>query len=142
MASSVRPKVVIDTNVLFEGLTQQGGASGYLIEAWLSDLLETRVSNALAYEYTDVLSRKLSENRWKALQPVVGTLLRKAQFVVVYFSWRPISPDQADDHVIDCAMNAGAAVITSNVRHFRNAQQSLGLEVLTPLELVIRLANP
>lgn len=141
MVSSVRPKVVIDTNVLFEGLTQQGGASGYLIEAWLSDLLETRVSNALAYEYTDVLSRKLSENRWKALQPVVGTLLRKAQFVAVYFSWRPISPDQADDHVIDCAMNAGAAVITSNVRHFRNAQHSLGLEVLTPLELVIRLAN-
>lgn len=141
MVSSVRPKVVIDTNVLFEGLTQRDGASGYLIEAWLGDLLDTRVSNGLAYEYTDVLSRKLSENRWEALQPVVGTLLGKAQFVVVYFSWRPISPDQADDHVIDCAMNAGAAVVTSNVRHFRNAQRSLGLEVLTPLELVMRLAN-
>ena len=71
MASGARPKVVIDTNVLFEGITRQGGASGYLIEAWLAELLDVRVSNALAYEYADVLSRKLSEKRWKALQPVV-----------------------------------------------------------------------
>ena len=141
MASGARPKVVIDTNVLFEGVTQQGGAPGYLIEAWLAELLDVRVSNALAYEYVDVLSRKLSEKRWKAVQPVVGVLLSKAQFVTVYFSWRPISPDPADDHIIDCAMNAGAAVITSNLKHFRTAQRSLGLEVFTPQAVVIRLAN-
>jgi predicted nucleic acid-binding protein len=122
-------------------LTLQGGASGYVVEAWLAELLDARVSNALAYEYIDVLSHKLSESRWKKLRPVVGTLLRNAQFVVVYYSWRPMSPDQADDHVIDCAMNAGAAVITSNVRHFRTAQQSLGLVVSTPLELAIQLAS-
>lgn len=136
-----RPRVVIDTSVLFEGLTQQGGASGYVVEAWLADLLDTRVSNALAYEYIDVLSHKLSEHRWQTVRPIVGTLLRKTQFVAVYFSWRPISPDQADDHVIDCAMNAGAAVITSNIRHFRTARQSLGLEVLTPLELATQIGN-
>lgn len=136
-----RPRVVIDTNVLFEGLTQQGGASGYVVQAWLADLLDARVSNALAYETIDVLSHKLSEHRWQTMRPILGTLLRKAQFVVVYYSWRPISPDHADDHVIDCAMNAGAAVITSNVRHFRTARQSLGLEVLMPVELVTQLAN-
>jgi hypothetical protein len=30
------------------------------------------VSNALTYEYLDVLSRKLSAARWLRLQPVVG----------------------------------------------------------------------
>jgi len=79
---------------------------------------------------------------WTTLQPVVGALLRKAEFVVVHYSWRPISPDEADDHVIDCAMNVGAVVITANVRHFRAAQRSLGLVVLTPLELITRLASP
>lgn len=62
MTAIRRPWVVIDTNVLFEGLTKQGGVSGY--------------------------------------------------------------------------------VITANVRHFRAAQRSLGLVVLTPLELITRLASP
>nr|WP_206754468.1 hypothetical protein [Pseudanabaena cinerea] len=32
--------IVIDTNVLFEGLTKQGGAAGLIIDAWLARLLE------------------------------------------------------------------------------------------------------
>jgi len=135
------PKVVIDTNVLFEGLTKRGGAPGYIIEAWLADLLAIHVSDALAYEYVDVLSRKLSEKRWNALRPVVGRLLNQARFVTVFFSWRPVSPDEGDDKVIDCAMNAGALVVTANVRHFQTAIEALGLEVVTPLELVLRLAE-
>lgn len=42
--------VVIDTNVVFEGLTKQGGAAGLVIDAWLAGLLEVCVSNPLAYE--------------------------------------------------------------------------------------------
>ena len=141
MPSVERIQAVIDTNVLFEGLTRQGGAAGYVIEAWLASQLAVQVSDALAYEYVDVLSRKLSEKRWKMLRPVLGRLLSQAQFVTIYFSWRPISPDKADDKVIDCAMNAAAAIVTSNLRHFQTARELLGLEVLTPLELVLRLAE-
>jgi predicted nucleic acid-binding protein len=53
-------RVVIDTNVVFEGLTKQGGASGLIIDAWLAGLIVVCVSNTLAYEYDDVLSRKLA----------------------------------------------------------------------------------
>jgi hypothetical protein len=38
-------------------------------------------------------------------------------------------------------MNAGAIVITSNIRDFQRAKQSLGLQVMTPVELVIKLAS-
>jgi putative PIN family toxin of toxin-antitoxin system len=140
MLVASRPKVVVDTNVLFEGLTTQGGAPSLVVDAWLAGLLVAHVSNALAYEYLDVLSHKLSEKRWRVLAPVLGALLKQAEFVTVYFTWRPISPDQADDHVIDCAMNAGAAVITSNVKHFRDAMESLGLQVVTPVEWATRMA--
>lgn len=136
-----RPRVTIDTNVVFEGLTRQGGAAGLIIEAWLADLLDVRVSDALAYEYVDVLSRMLSENRWRSVRPVLGVLLEKATFVTLHYVWRPASPDPADDHVIDCAMNAGAVVVTYNRKDFRNAEKSLGLRVLTPVELVIRLSG-
>jgi predicted nucleic acid-binding protein len=134
-------RVVIDTNVLFEGLTRQGGATGLIVDAWLSGLLEVYVSNALAYEYIDVLSRKLSDSRWSKLQPVLGTLLKTAHFTPIYYSWRSISPDAGDDLVVDCAMNAGAIVITANLKDFRQAEESLGLQVMTPIELVIYLAK-
>jgi predicted nucleic acid-binding protein len=134
-------RVVIDTNVLFEGLTRQGGATGLIVDAWLSGLLEVYVSNALAYEYIDVLSRKLSDSRWSKLQLVLGTLLKTAHFTPIYYSWRPISPDAGDDLVVDCAMNAGAIVITANLKDFRQAEESLGLQVMTPIELIIYLAK-
>jgi predicted nucleic acid-binding protein len=133
--------IVIDTNVLFEGLTKQGSAAGLIIDAWLTGLLEVCVSNALAYEYEDVLSRKISKPRWQKLQPVLATLLSQSRFTIIYYSWRPASPDAGDDLVIDCAMNAGATVITSNLRDFQNAKESLGLQVMPPSQLVIKLAS-
>jgi hypothetical protein len=38
-------------------------------------------------------------------------------------------------------MNAGATVVTSNVRDFQTAKRELGLQVITPVEFVIQLAN-
>ncbi|CBN56212.1 MULTISPECIES: PIN domain-containing protein [Kamptonema] len=141
MSTAPLLRVVIDTNVVFEGLTKQGGAAGLVIDAWLGGLLEVCVSNPLAYEYEDVLSHKLSQTRWQKLQPVLGELLAHAQFIVVYYSWRPTSPDPGDDFLIDCTMNAGAIAVTSNIRDFQRAKESLNLQVITPVELVIKLAS-
>jgi predicted nucleic acid-binding protein len=141
MLSSASLRIVVDTNVVFEGLTKQGGASGLMVDAWLTGLMVVCVSNALAYEYSDVLSRKLSEERWSRLKPVLGQLLSIAQYTNIYFSWRPTSPDAGDDLVIDCAMNAGAIVVTSNIRDFQSAKKSLGLRVLTPVQFVEALAS-
>jgi predicted nucleic acid-binding protein len=141
MSSLPLLRIVVDTNVLFEGLTKQGGASGLIIDAWLAGLIVVCVSNALAYEYEDVLSRKLSEVRWSKLRPSLRKLLSIVQYTSIYFSWRPMSPDAGDDLVIDCAMNAGAIVVTSNIRDFRSAKESLGLQVLTPVQFVSLLVS-
>jgi predicted nucleic acid-binding protein len=140
MSISTPLRVVVDTNVVFEGLTYRGNAAGLIIEAWLANLFQPCVSNALAYEYVDVLSRKLSPERWQKLQPVLGKLLSISQFTPIYYSWRPTSPDPGDDFLVDCAMNADAAIVTSNLKDLKIAQTSLGLLVLTPTELVIQLA--
>lgn len=141
MLGSASLRRVVDTNVVFEGLTKQGGASGLIVDAWLAGLMVVCVSNALAYEYSDVLSRKLSEERWNKLKPVLGQLLSIARYTNIYFSWRPTSPDTGDDLVIDCAMNAGAILVTSNIRDFQSAKELLGLRVLTPVQLVEVLAS-
>ena len=112
-----------------------------IIDAWRGSLFVACVSNALAYEYIDVLARMLSPVRWQQLQPVVEILLTQARFVPIFFSWRPMSPDPGDDHVIDCAMNASVPVVTANVQDFRQAERSLGLVVLPPVDFVTRLSQ-
>jgi predicted nucleic acid-binding protein len=39
MPDSPLLRIVVDTNVVFEGLTQQGGAAGLIIDAWLAGLM-------------------------------------------------------------------------------------------------------
>jgi putative PIN family toxin of toxin-antitoxin system len=136
-----RYRVVLDTNVIFEGLTKKRGTCGLLVDAWLAGLIQVCVSDALAYEYKDVLSRKLTPVKWQKAQTALKTLLLKASFISVHYTWRPASPDPGDDSVIDCAMNANALLITANVKDFRRAQAELGLVVMTPLEFVMMLAE-
>jgi len=133
-------RATIDTNVVFEGLTQQGGAPGMIIDVWAAGLFRACVSNALSYEYEDVLSRKLSDIRWRRIKPALGALLDKSEFVTVYYTWRPASPDPGDDHLIDCALNSGGMIVTSNIRDFREAEKSLGLTVMTPAGFVTFMA--
>lgn len=85
------------------------------------------------------LSRKLKPERWGLVKPLLRALLERARPVVVHFSWRPSSPDPGDEHVIDGAMNAGALVVTLNVRDFKRAQDQLGLPVVTPVDFLKRL---
>lgn len=84
MVSSL-PRVLVDTNVLFEGLTKQGGAAGLIVDAWLTGWIVVCVSNARACEYEDVLSRKLSAVRWQEIPQVLALLIEEVQFIDIYF---------------------------------------------------------
>lgn len=135
------PRVVIDTNVVFTGLTQRGGAAGLIVSAWQSGLFVPFASDALLYEYVDVLSRKLSPVRWSVIEPLLVDLVARVEIVTLFFKWRPRSPDPGDDLVIDCAMNATATVVTSNVRDYRLAVAELGLTVMLPVVFANLLAR-
>lgn len=135
-------KAVIDTNVLFAGLTNGDAASDLVIEAWRASLFQPCVSTALALEYESTLSKKLSAQRWGQTQPVLRTLLNAAVFVQIDFTWRPASSDPGDDFVIDCALNANAAIVTQNKRDFRLAQRELGLQVMSAVDLIKLLIGP
>jgi len=137
----VRLRAVIDTNVVFEGLTRRGGAPGAIMDAWAAGLFQPCISDATAYEYADVLSRKLTPARWESTQPNLDALLEQADLVVIHFCWRPNSQDPGDEHIIDCAMNARAAVVTSNVRDFSLARTNLELPVLEPVEFLTLLTE-
>ncbi len=129
-------RIVVDTNIVFEGLTKKGTASDLIITVWLAGLLNVYASNSLVYEYESTLSNKLSPSRWQQTKPILRRMISYIQFVPIYYSWRPLSPDPGDEHIIDCALNANAIVITANLRDFRIAQEEVGLSVMSPSEFI------
>jgi predicted nucleic acid-binding protein len=130
---------VIDTNILFAGLTDGDVASDLVVEAWRATLFRPCVSTALALEYESTLSKKLAAQRWEQMQPILSTLLDAAVFVHINFTWRPASSDPGDDFVIDCALNANAMIVTQNKRDFRLARRELGLQVMSADDFVALL---
>ena len=131
-------RVVVDTNVLFEGLTRKGDA-GRVVDLWVAGRIVPCVSTALALEYEAVLTRGRSGVGQQKIRRALQALLSRAEFVPVSYTYRPQSPDPGDDHVIDCVMNGRAALVTSNVRDFRAPAEALGFTVLTPHDLLARV---
>ncbi len=133
-------KAVIDTNVLFSGLTNGDVASDLVIQAWQAGIFQAYVSTAIALEYQEVLSRKLSSAGWLYAERALRTLLNQAIPVPIHFSWKPASKDPGDNLVIDCALNANAIVVTHNRKDFRQAQRELGLQVLNAVDFVVLIS--
>ncbi|WP_009631377.1 hypothetical protein [Synechocystis sp. PCC 7509] len=66
-------RIVVDTNVVFEGLTKQGGASGLIIDAWL-------VGQALSSEIDSVLAtREQTEPEAELSLDIVARLQERIQ---------------------------------------------------------------
>ncbi len=122
-------RAVVDTNVIFEGLTHLGPAAE-VMDAWAGREFLPCISTALALEYQDVLARKLSPLRGDAALKALQALLARAQYVPIRYSYRPASPDPGDDFVIDCVLNSRSLLITSNVRDFQEPARRWGFTVL------------
>lgn len=131
-------KATIDTNVLMEGLTTHGPA-GEVVDAWTQRRIEPCVSTALALEYESVLQRRLTPERWALVSRALQALLSRCTWVPILWTWRPISPDPADDMVVDCVFNSQSCLVTRNERDFREPARRLGFEVVSPETFLKRL---
>ena len=131
-------RAVVDTNVVVEGLEKMGPC-GQVIDLWVARRFVPCVSTALALEYEEVLTRQGSIAVRKRKTQALQALLTRAEFVAIAFTYRPQSPDPGDDLVIDCVMNGGAGLVTSNIRDFRQAALDLGFPLWTPHNFVSAL---
>jgi hypothetical protein len=127
-----RLRFVVEPAIVRQGLSQDGGSAGLIIEAWLAGILRVFVTQELAYAY---LEECLSANlpKWRHS---LGGLLGAARFTLARYAWRPAKGITGDRRALDCAMNAGAVLVASSVERYLPARISLGLAVLTPVELV------
>ena len=131
-------RIVIDTNVFVAGMRSAGGASRVVLRKALTGPFKALFGNALWLEYQDLLGRPVWDNlsTYQDRREVMAALAKQAEWVTVYYGWRPNLPDEGDNHLIELALAGGAlAIVTHNLRDLRNGELQLGpLRVLTPAQ--------
>jgi predicted nucleic acid-binding protein len=102
-------------------------------------------SPAVISEHEDVLKRPglLGDPPTLSLQQVdaiLDALCARAIRSLPWFRFRPFLNDPKDDHVIECALAAGAQTIVTNDKHFRHpAVPAFGLRVVQASDFVAEL---
>jgi putative PIN family toxin of toxin-antitoxin system len=137
-------RVVLDTSIVVAALRSRRGASHRLLELVAHGQVRPRVSTALFLEYEDVLLRPETRLATKMdaanVEGFLAAFASAAEGVEVNFRWRPQLTDPNDELVLEAAVNGAAdALVTHNVRDFREAAPRFGLRVLLPREVLKEL---
>jgi putative PIN family toxin of toxin-antitoxin system len=127
-------QIVLDTNVLIAGLRSRRGASFRLLSLIPQQLFQINLSVAIVLEYEAVAKRMapsigLTHDDVDTLLDYLCTVANHCQ---VFFLWRPLLADPADDFVLELAVAAGCRyIVTHNVRHFQGIGH-FGVDAMTP----------
>jgi putative PIN family toxin of toxin-antitoxin system len=134
-------RVVLDTNVIVSALRSRRGASAALLHGVGTGGFEHYLSVALLLEYESALKRPESGVKLapEAIDDVLDYLAAAGRLQEIFYLWRPVLSDPADDHVLEIAVAGGCqAIVTYNRRDFRRAG-GFGIRILKPAELLFEL---
>lgn len=139
-------RVVLDTSIVTSAFRSRTGASFLLLRAVRLRRLIPLATPSLFLEYEEVLKR--SEQRQVSglslaeLDRVLGVLAVAIEPVEVHMAWRPQLRDPDDELVFEAAVNGRAdALVTYNVRDFRDAARRFGVRIARPAELLEELTS-
>lgn len=137
-------QVLLDTSVVRAGFASASGASRRLLVAALMGRVTAVATTALMLQYEEVLLRPVTLQRAgvtarDALLFLDG-LCGACRPVAVRFRWRPQSPDEGDDLVIDAAVNGLVdAIATYNLRDLRAPAMRFGIAAEPPADILRRI---
>ncbi len=135
-------RIVVDTNVFIAALLSPAGSNREVLRACLEGKAVPLMGAALFHEYEDLLGREellakcplSSQER----QLLLASFLSVAEWIRVYYLWRPNLPDEGDNHLIELAV-AGAAevIVTNNLRDVgRGELRFPGIRFLSPRQFL------
>lgn len=132
--------MVIDPNVFVSAVITPNGALGQIIKLIDAGVLVPVVSRHLVDEVIDVLGRRRLS---KYVRPGAGVafeeqMQRLGQWYADVAHPRAVMRDPKDDYLVALALRAGAQAIASGDEDL-HAASDLGVEVMTPRELLTRL---
>ena len=148
LSKSVPYRIVVDTNVVTAAMLSPAGSNRDVLRACLKGVAKPLVGEALFQEYEDLVHRPALMSRsplaLKDREALLDAFLSVCEWVRVYYLWRPNLPDEADNHLIELAVAAGAdAIVTSNTRDIKRSELNFPrLKILTPAQFLKTLEKP
>ncbi|MCC7047884.1 MAG: PIN domain-containing protein [Alphaproteobacteria bacterium] len=137
-------RIVLDTDVMVAALRSDVGASRRLLVGGLQRRWTLVLSVPLVVEYEAVLTRpehlRTAGIGAADVAAILDGVVGAADRAEIWFQWRPMLPDPADDMVLEAAVNGGAKMLaTFNRRHFAASARRFGIDVLLPAAALERL---
>ena len=126
-------KLVLDTNTVISGFLWRK-APRLIIDAALDGRVALATSAALIDELTEVIARakfarKITEQGLSA-SALLERYAKIADPIAPAIIRRVVPADADDDHVLACALAAGADLIVSGDKHLRNLKSWQGMPIV------------
>lgn len=128
-------KVVLDTNVLIDGIKDEHSAGWRIIEKIFAGQLVLCISHKLRGEYEIILRREISDKNYRQR---IYVLFNIAEMVRVDNVQRIVQDDPEDDKVIATALSASANVLISEDHHLLDLDPYGDLRIMRPIEFLNR----
>jgi putative PIN family toxin of toxin-antitoxin system len=133
-------RVVFDAGVVFSGADWHGETHRCLLA-----MARRRVMACATAETLQELRDLVTECAFKTKHPpgaIVNWYCERVKQVEPAPLGKPRSRDANDDPYLACALGAGAKAIITRDQDLLVLQKPFGIEIITPRELLARLAKP
>ena len=137
----MKPKIVLDTNVLVSALRSRNGASFQIFKRIGQGEFDIVLSVPLVMEYEDVAKRmsRAIGLRHAEIDAIIDYMCHVGDLRGIFFLWRPFLKDPLDDMVLEAAFEGDCDfIITHNIRDFEGIEK-FGLRALRPGAFLRRL---
>ena len=138
-------RIVVDTSVFIGAILTPAGDNRDVLRACLMGRARPLMGAALFHEYEDLLGRSALMSKSpltpRERQDLFAAFLSVAEWVKVYFLWRPNLPDEADNHLVELAL-AGTAetIVTHNLGDLQKGELLFpSLKIQTPRQFLTTL---
>ncbi|MBE9562428.1 MAG: putative toxin-antitoxin system toxin component, PIN family [Proteobacteria bacterium] len=139
--------ITIDTNVLYQALSSNLGASFRILQLIRKGNFKLAISQSVFSEYVDVLTRPTSLNYFELKQSDVENILRYIAYISEKydpkFLFRPNLKDENDNMFVELAIvSQSRFLITNNIKDFISGELIFdNFELVTPSEFLWRQLN-
>jgi putative PIN family toxin of toxin-antitoxin system len=123
------PSIVLDTNVLISAIVF-GGRPREVLEKVISGTFAMAISAEMLNEFQGVLEGRKFRYPVAIVRTIVNELLAVSELVRPTMKVQVIKADPADNRILECALESGAACIVTGDRHLLELGQFKGIPIL------------
>jgi putative PIN family toxin of toxin-antitoxin system len=125
----IAPRIVLDTNVLISAFVF-GGRPREVMEKVIAGKFTIAISAEILAEFQGVLEGKKFHYPSDIVRTIVRELLAVSEVVRPRMKVEQIRADPADNRILECALESGAACIVSGDKHLLDLGRFEGIPIL------------